>query len=35
MIDQTDIFSISNRKQFEKIALKVFRYQYDNNVVYR
>lgn len=35
MIAQTDIFSISNRKQFEKIALKVFRYQYDNNVVYR
>ncbi len=35
MIAQADIFSISNRKQFEKIALKVFRYQYDNNVVYR
>jgi phenylacetate-coenzyme A ligase PaaK-like adenylate-forming protein len=35
LIAQADIFSISNRKQFEKIALKVFRYQYDNNVVYR
>ena len=29
-----DIFSISNQKQFEKIALKVFRFQYDNNSVY-
>ncbi|MBL0013944.1 MAG: acyl transferase [Flavobacterium sp.] len=35
MIPTSDIFSISSRKQFEKIALKVFRYQYDNNVVYR
>ena len=31
----TDIFSISNQKQFEKIALKVFRFQYENNLVYR
>jgi len=30
-----DIFTISSQKQFEKIALKVFRYQYENNLVYR
>jgi len=30
-----DIFTISNQKQFEKIALKVFRFQYENNLVYR
>ena len=30
-----DIFSISSKKQFEKIALKVFRFQYENNLVYR
>jgi phenylacetate-coenzyme A ligase PaaK-like adenylate-forming protein len=30
-----DIFNISSYKQFEKIALKVFRYQYENNAVYR
>ena len=35
MISPADIFSISSSKQFEKIALKVFRFQYDNNVVYR
>jgi phenylacetate-coenzyme A ligase PaaK-like adenylate-forming protein len=35
LIAPSDIFSISNQKQFEKIALKVFRYQYDNNPVYR
>ena len=35
MISPAAIFSISNNKQFEKIALKVFRFQYDNNVVYR
>ncbi|KFF20239.1 LuxE/PaaK family acyltransferase [Flavobacterium hydatis] len=35
MITTTDIFTISNHKQFEKIALKVFRFQYENNVVYR
>lgn len=35
MISPVDIFSISSNKQFEKIALKVFRFQYDNNVVYR
>ena len=34
MITPTDIFTISSQKQFEKIALKVFRYQYENNKVY-
>ena len=34
MISSTDLFSISNQKQFEKIALKVFRFQYENNIVY-
>lgn len=35
MISTHDIFTINNQKQFEKIALKVFRYQYENNLVYR
>ena len=35
MISNSDIFNISGRKQFEKIALKVFRHQYENNKVYR
>ncbi|WP_396170903.1 acyl transferase [Flavobacterium sp.] len=30
-----DIFTISNQKQFEKVALKVFRFQYENNLVYK
>ncbi len=30
-----DIFSIQNQKQFEKIALKTFRHQYDHNPVYQ
>lgn len=34
MVSQ-DIFSIQNNKEFIKIALKVFRFQYENNVVYR
>jgi phenylacetate-coenzyme A ligase PaaK-like adenylate-forming protein len=34
LIAPADIFSISNHKQFEKIALKVFRYQYEHNLVY-
>lgn len=34
MISNSDIFSISSAKQFEKVALKVFRYQYENNLVY-
>jgi phenylacetate-coenzyme A ligase PaaK-like adenylate-forming protein len=35
LISPTDIFSISSLKQFEKIALKVFRFQHGNNQVYR
>ncbi len=35
MISTPDIFTISSQKQFEKIALKVFRFQYENNLVYR
>jgi phenylacetate-coenzyme A ligase PaaK-like adenylate-forming protein len=30
-----DLFTITNQKQFEKIALKVFRFQYEHNSVYR
>ncbi len=35
MITATTIFAISSQKQFEKIALKVFRFQHENNLVYR
>jgi phenylacetate-coenzyme A ligase PaaK-like adenylate-forming protein len=35
MISDQDIFTISSQKQFEKIALKVFRFQYENNMIYR
>ncbi|MFD2601713.1 LuxE/PaaK family acyltransferase [Flavobacterium suzhouense] len=35
MVTTQDIFTISSKKQFEKITLKVFRHQYDNNTVYR
>jgi phenylacetate-coenzyme A ligase PaaK-like adenylate-forming protein len=35
LITQEDIFSISSKKEFEKITLKVFRYQYENNSVYQ
>lgn len=35
MLDTTDIFEIGSKKEFEKIALKVFRFQYDNNQVYQ
>ena len=35
MITSSDIFTSSSQKQFEKIALKVFRYQYENNKVYQ
>ena len=35
MINTQDIFTISSHKQFEKIALKVFRFQHENNLVYR
>jgi hypothetical protein len=30
-----DIFAVSGRKQFEKLALKMFRYQHAGNAVYR
>ena len=35
LIPTQDIFTISNQKQFEKVALKVFRFQYENNSVYK
>lgn len=35
MIATPDLFTISSQKQFEKVALKVFRFQYENNLVYR
>ena len=35
MISTHDIFTCSNQKQFDKMALKVFRFQYENNLVYR
>lgn len=35
MITNSDIFNISSHKQFEKIALKTFRFQYENNLVYK
>jgi phenylacetate-coenzyme A ligase PaaK-like adenylate-forming protein len=35
LIPTPDIYTISNQKQFEKAALKVFRFQYENNLVYR
>ncbi|WP_130733390.1 acyl transferase [Flavobacterium sp. J27] len=35
MIHTEDIFTISSKRDFEKLTLKVFRYQYDNNKVYQ
>lgn len=35
MVQPQDIFTIASHKQFEKIALKVFRFQYENNKVYK
>jgi len=35
LITSDSIFNVSSDKQFEKIALKIFRFQYDNNAVYR
>lgn len=35
MINSNDIFTIASKKEFEKIALKVFRFQFDNNRVYQ
>ncbi len=35
MLENIDIFTIKNKKQFEKIALQVFKYQYTNVLVYQ
>lgn len=35
MLTPQDIFTIGTQKQFEKLALKVFRFQHEKNVVYR
>jgi hypothetical protein len=35
MINSNDIFTISSKKEFEKIALKIFRFQFDTNLVYQ
>lgn len=35
MFTPEDIISIQTRKEFHKIAMKVYRYQYENNAVYR
>ncbi|WP_415580764.1 acyl transferase [Flavobacterium longum] len=35
MFPASDIFTISSQKQFEKVALKVFRFQHEHNNVYR
>jgi hypothetical protein len=35
LISANNLFTISSKKEFEKITLKVFRFQYDNNSVYR
>ena len=35
MIDTRDIFNIQNDKEFETMALKVFKFQFENNLVYR
>lgn len=35
LITQEDIFNIGSKKEFEKITMKVFRYQYENVPVYQ
>lgn len=35
MIDSKSIFKIKNSQEFEEAALKVFKYQFENNKVYR
>lgn len=35
MISKEEIFQINSKKEFEKISLKVFRHQYDHNLVYQ
>ena len=35
MINNKSIFNIKSDKEFEEVALKVFRFQFENNLVYR
>ena len=35
MINPNDIFSINSEKDFEELALKVFKFQFENNATYR
>lgn len=35
MIRPEEIIQIQNTKQFQKVALKVFRFQYENNAIYK
>jgi phenylacetate-coenzyme A ligase PaaK-like adenylate-forming protein len=35
LFNTSDIFQIDSKKEFDKISLKLFRFQYDNNEVYR
>ncbi|MFM9988154.1 acyl transferase [Flavobacterium sp.] len=35
MFNTSDIFQIDSKKEFDKISLKLFRFQYDNNEVYK
>ena len=35
MFSQSEILNVSTPKQFEKMALKIFRFQHENNLVYR
>jgi phenylacetate-coenzyme A ligase PaaK-like adenylate-forming protein len=35
LIQNSNIFTISGQKSFEKMALKIFRFQHENNKVYR
>lgn len=35
MLPSQDIFTIATPKQFDKLALKIFRFQYEHNKVYR
>jgi phenylacetate-coenzyme A ligase PaaK-like adenylate-forming protein len=35
LFNHSDIFHIDSKKEFDKISLKLFRFQYDNNEVYK
>ncbi|AEW85181.1 acyl transferase [Flavobacterium columnare] len=35
MYTSSDIFEISSKKEFEKLTLKIFRFQYNHNLVYQ